>query len=254
MDAIDNAMGLNQIGFAEFTASLINSTFDALISANLRQMEAYSELVKTLGLTLSEYIMNTQDSITGEEILGFLEQVLPNYTGEGSKVNVGATLEKTDVLILNKALAITGDETPTPAVTEATPITDSAFKDLLQAAARRISADKYSFLQEMVKQGMLRLVVETGVIETKMTFSTYNTASSLSESTAYNRTQTNTNNRSSRGFLQTIFGGPSKTKVATTSIQITTAKASDRSSDGTSVNIFGGVKLNFKTDYLQLGK
>lgn len=253
MDAIDNAMGLNQIGFAEFTASLINSTFDALISANLRQMEAYSELVKTLSLTLSEYIKNTEDSITGEEILGFLERVLPNYTGDGTKVKVGAVLN-TDALILNKALAITGDETPTPEVAEDTAISEPLFKELLQAVARRISADKYSFLQEMVKQGMLRLVVETGVIETKMTFSTYNTASSFSESTSYNRTQTNVNNRSSRGFLQTIFSGPSKTKVATTSIQITTAKASDRSSDGTSVNIFGGVKLNFKTDYLQLGK
>ena len=42
-DTIDQARRLDEIGFPEFTAKLINSTFEALIVANLRQVESYIE-------------------------------------------------------------------------------------------------------------------------------------------------------------------------------------------------------------------
>ena len=44
--AIDQATRLDEIGFAEFTSQLIGETFDALLSANIRQQEIYLTMVK----------------------------------------------------------------------------------------------------------------------------------------------------------------------------------------------------------------
>ena len=43
--AITQAARLNEIGFPESTAKLIIDTFDALVAANLRQTQAYVELI-----------------------------------------------------------------------------------------------------------------------------------------------------------------------------------------------------------------
>ena len=45
--AITQAARPNEIGFPEFTAKLIIDTFDALVAANLRQTQAYIELIQS---------------------------------------------------------------------------------------------------------------------------------------------------------------------------------------------------------------
>ncbi len=51
-DAVDQAARLDEIGFPEFTAKLITSTFDALIIANLKQVESYIGLVEQVSKSL----------------------------------------------------------------------------------------------------------------------------------------------------------------------------------------------------------
>ena len=63
-DAVDVAARLPDIQFPEFTAKLITDTFDALVSANLRQTESYIELVGAISKTITTYINDTQDDIT----------------------------------------------------------------------------------------------------------------------------------------------------------------------------------------------
>jgi hypothetical protein len=50
---------------------LVTDVFDALISANIRQTQAYVELLQAISKSLSQYIDDTKDDITGEMILKY---------------------------------------------------------------------------------------------------------------------------------------------------------------------------------------
>jgi hypothetical protein len=68
----------NDIGFNIFTAKLITDTIDAVVSATIRQMEAYADLVANLAKTLWEF----QDESIGEaEIMDFLTARFPDGAG-----------------------------------------------------------------------------------------------------------------------------------------------------------------------------
>lgn len=239
---------LGEIRFPEFTAKLITDVFDALISANIRQTEAYVELLQAVSKSLADYINDTKDDISGEMILQFLARILPDSSdASGTKVRVGATLSSTDVATLNSALVVPGVQ-ETPGVT-ATPINDqNALDAILMAVAKRIAADKYTLLKEMVKMGVLRLVVEHGVIETRLTFNTY--ASTFYENTKNNYNTSSFSSRASAGTgkLTSLWvSGSASTSFNT--LHVSTAKETNRDISGSQVQIYGRVQIDFKTDY-----
>ena len=69
---IGQASRLSEIGFAEFTSKLINDTFDAIISANIRQTQSYLELVKVVSQSLGDFINSTFKGVSEEDAAGFL--------------------------------------------------------------------------------------------------------------------------------------------------------------------------------------
>ena len=89
------------MGFAQFTSMLINNVFDALISANIRQTEAYIQLVEAVGQTLQNFIANTQNAISQEEITQFLAPL--------ANIADGENLIDADVTRVNDALALPDD-------------------------------------------------------------------------------------------------------------------------------------------------
>ncbi len=250
-----NGQMVTDIGFPEFTAQLINSTFDALVSANLRQMTAYSELVKTLSHDMSQYINNTRDSISGADILGLLERVLPVNSDEyTTKVRKGEELSQSDAAVLNEELRLPSEAGKESLTVNPGPVTDSVFNAIIEAAADRIAASKYQLLQDMVKQGLLRLVVEDGTIETRLNFSAWSYDNASSRATSYDREKNSSKRVGSRGIFQSILSGPSIGAGSTTTIKVRTSEEKSSSADGSRYSIFGGVRLNFKTDYLPLAE
>jgi hypothetical protein len=57
---------LNEIRFPECTAKLMTDTINALASANIRQTEAYIELVTKISKTLTDFINETKDDTSGQ--------------------------------------------------------------------------------------------------------------------------------------------------------------------------------------------
>ncbi|WP_435525478.1 hypothetical protein [Chryseobacterium indoltheticum] len=55
------------------------------------------------------------------------------------------------------------------------------YKQIYDSIAALIASNKYGLLQTISKQGVMRLVVTEGEIETKITFSTWNNSSSGSD-------------------------------------------------------------------------
>ena len=256
-EAVTQAARLNEIGFPEFTTKLITDVFDSLVSSNIRQTEAYIELLQQTGKSLSVFINDTKDDISGEMLLNFLATVLPADGDDEENVtalsvdnsdNVDLSTEQADTL--NTALALP-DSAAVASNNEVAQVGTNSFDAILEAVANRISANKYDLLKEMVKQGMLRLVVENGVIETRLTFNTYGSSFSKETSSKYNRKNFTAKARAKTGpFTSLWVSAAASTRY--TSVKISTTNKTDQDRSGSRVNIFGGVKINFKTDYLPL--
>lgn len=254
--AVTQAARLNEIGFPEFTAKLITDTFDALVSANLRQTQAYIELVQQISKSLTQFINETRDDINGEQLMQFLAMALPpdnpNADSQPTKVAAGATLAAEDLTKLNNAIAV--PEYPSEnAVTVPTgsALTKEHVNTILEAVANRVAANKYTLLKEMVKMGILRLVVENGKIETRLTFTTYGSTFYEKNSSQYHRDSFQFKAKASTGRLVSLWVKASAS-TSYNNINISTSKETNRDISGSTVQIYGSVVINFKTDYQPL--
>lgn len=238
--ALNEATGVSEIGFPEFTAKLVTDVFEALVNANLTQMEAYTELSKTMEDGLQAYINNTKNDVPPEAILELLTEKFPSVSKDSSPT-------VTDASALN---SLVKPETP---YTDETNFTGEIWTGLLDSLSAVIAQNKFTLLQNMVKQGMLRLVVDNGTIETSLTFDASSTASTYENVTDFERTNTKTTRRGSVGArLFGFFGGSSSNKTTRTTFNVSTAQSRSTNLDNTNVQITGGIKINFSTDYLKL--
>ena len=247
--AIAQAVRLPEVGFAEFTTQLVTGVFDALLDADLRQMESYSNLVKVAAATLKDFINSTKDSVTATDISGFLGNLpgLPKLTApftldQANLLNSSVKLpDEAGVANNNQPIAVAGAAGPIN-------LDANAIKGVNDAVARRIAANRYDLLNQMVRQGVLRLVVDNGVIETRLTFRTYGTSTSVGASS---QAQTRASGFGlGGGFTVGAAGlGGGGGDVRTT---VSAASELQRDVNGSSVQIFGRVEIHFKTDYSPL--
>jgi hypothetical protein len=254
-EAVSQAARLSEIGFPEFTTKLITDVFDALVASNLRQTEAYIELLKQTGKSLTQFINDTKDDIGGELLLQFLAHVLPpkDETSEDpSLIKVGNTLDNDDATALNNALAVPDAGLPDDnKVATSGALDEAKVNAILEAVANRISASKYEMLKEMVKQGILRLVVEDGEIETRLTFNTYGSTFYQSNTSDYQRKNFAFRAKAKTGGLLSSWVKASAS-TSYNSVKVSTANKTDQDRSGSRVQIYGRVFVKFKTDYLPL--
>jgi hypothetical protein len=250
--AVSNATRLSEINFPEFTAKLVTDTFDALVAANVRQTEAYMALLKAVSQDLKDFINDTKDDIDGEMILQYLTTIVSN---PATTIKENGKVTKAEAEALNKAVAVEGmPETTSPitvAAGETTTITKAMYEKIINACATRIAADKYTMLKEMTKMGMLRLVVENGLIETRLTFTTYGYNYNTANASSYNSSAFSAKASASTGKFVSLWCKASASTSLST-LRVSTASSSSSSYSSTSIEIYGSVKINFKTDYQQL--
>ncbi|WP_413699981.1 hypothetical protein ACLKMH_22110 [Psychromonas sp. KJ10-10] len=104
---------------------------------------------------------------------------------------------------------------PDTAYTEETNFTGEIWTGLLDSLSAVIAQNKFTLLQNMVKQGMLRLVVDNGTIETSLTFDASSTASTYENVTDFERTNTKSTRRGSVGARLFGFFGTSNSNKTT---------------------------------------
>ena len=218
--------------------------------------EAYIELVQSVAKSLAVFINDTKDDISGEELLQFLAAALPPADPDSEdprEVKVGETLTDDDVEVLNAALETPADaEVPNNnKVATAGELDQGKVDVILEAVAKRLVANRYDLLKEMVRQGILRLVVETGVIESRLTFTTYGSTFYQKNANSYHRSTYRRVSKGKTGGLISLFGSYSS-NTKRTSVSVRTTKETHRDITGSQVQIFGLVRVNFKTDYLPL--
>ena len=264
------ASQLDNIGFPEFTANLINSVYDALLSGTLKQMEAYQELLSSVSKTLREFQEANYSEVTIAEAQDWLVQNFPvTYTDSNGKEHKVSKIGAVSVNGVMKIGKLKKDDLPNSLTyiqfgnaddlgnlknllgnELAGDFTESTnYDDLITAIRKKIAGNRYTILKEMVKLGIMRLFVKEAEIETKLTFSV-----SVTEMQGQNN-YTYTNGSFSAG----ISGGGVIKKVFNISGNLSYSKVNVRTSSswartlGTaSADIMGRVLVKLQSDFIQL--
>lgn len=260
MSTENSTQTLPDLPFSEFTAQLLSDTFDALVSANIDQTQTYIELVRAVAQGLAAYVEQTQEEVGHDAIEAFLVRALPNHAKDTeSKLSKATTLSAEDALALNAALALPeadgglkrSESQTDNQVAKAGKIGD-ALTDISEAARRRLAADRFALLSEVVRMGVLRLVVDDGLIETKLEFS----AVESSEQRSFQGQQANTR------FTGSLAGGTSRAasklfdasgQLRLRRMKVRTKRSSSSGQQDNSSSIIGTVRIQFHTDHQPLG-
>ena len=290
--AIDTAARFGEIPFVEFTSELIIGVFNSLVEAHVLQMEQYGEFLETLTKNLSTYINETQDNVSFSDIADFVSNYnlqeedntvvleylkklqAPDASVEQSESGAPSTATNSwwgslinaigpAVNNLVDNLTDNSQEEYLNAIAEynkkvlegATNIVTPSYSQIRKSIGALIASNKYSLLQNIARQGALRLVVTEGEIETKITFSTWNDSVSNSDDTyAFNNKVKVKEKYKKAVGLGFLFNKKNKSKTKTSTVTVNTAKSYQRDSSGSKVDIFGRVLIKFKTDYAPLNE
>jgi hypothetical protein len=232
---------LNAIAFPTFVADLIKGTFQAIVDASIRQMEAYGALLSNVAKTVDQFM---SDNITDNQARDWLVQRYPGHlqldtSGEAPAVKVRETDRTAPNFRADLSLKDDVD------------LNDDAVEETLVPAARRkLAESRHSMLATMVIMGINRIVITSGRIRAQMGFRI--NASDTAQ--AHTATEFDEENETSTGFgggIGALFGGPNASFRNTLTYVSSTKKDSADELD-VSANLTGEVDLRFKSDYFPM--
>jgi len=284
MSAIDDAARFGDIPFVDFTSGLITGVFDSLVESHMLQMEEYSTFVNSLTQDLSTYINNTKGDVPFDDVAAFVQAYeLPERDDATIKQYLDALDAPSESSSDGAAESpANGDEWWGGLINALAPVAESlvekiggneespelqaitdynqgireampSYENIHGAIASLLVSNKYGLLQTMAKQGMMRLIVTEGEIETKITFSTWNnTASGQSTKEKIRKRNKDKSSDVKKFGIGSIFKVAKKNRTSNRTVTVNTAKSYQRDSSGTKVDIFGRVLIKFKTDYAPL--
>lgn len=247
-DSINNAVKLSKIGFPEFTTKLVTDVFNAVVSSNLSQTEAYLDMIKQTSKNLTDFVKDNIDDISGTDILNFLCKVAPDINSTAGTYITwynNNLLTEQQALDINTAVSIPNTIFSGNVANTTTPIED-LYDSILEAVAARIAADKYNLIQETVKLGLTRLIVKGGEIETKLVFETLEIPFYENQSSSY-VTDSNLDEVNANSLLSNWINYSSSSKYSR--VGVSTVNDTNRSLGATSTQIAGSIKLVFGADY-----
>jgi hypothetical protein len=253
-EALEEAKGLNDIGFVEFTVSLINGVVDAMAGATHKQIQDYVGLLKEASQTLGEYTSSELTALIGQNSLD-TSTLLSIANIEALATLTPAINNSTtddDVTTTNLEPLFSEPGEPNEALFSPSATGSSPYKFTNQSSPSQILAlvtDKHQILQEMVKMGFSRIVLDRGTIESRLMFNT--------STSRVNQSSSSTTDASSFAIAGTLKARYKK--IADLSISagysrmnVRTANEYHRDVFGSSVQIFGRVELVLKSDYQPL--
>jgi hypothetical protein len=228
---------LNAIEFPTFVADLIKGTYNAIIDASIKQMEAYATLVANVAKTVDQFM---SDNITDNQARDYLTSQYPNHfkidASDGSPKVVakeGAGDKQKPNFQGDLDLAQDVDVSD-----------DAAEGTLVPAARRKMARSRQQMLSTMVMMGVNRIVVTNGRIRATMGFR-IDAHDHASAQTASEFDETNTTVAS--GWFG--FGGGASANTVT---YVSSTKKDSTDDLNVAADLTGEVDLHFKSDYLPL--
>jgi hypothetical protein len=123
------------------------------------------------------------------------------------------------------------------------------YEQIHKSIAALIASNKYALLQNVVNEGKMQLKIRRGKIETRLSFNTwaYDSHSDYSSTTTNTKDKSASNTFRGGGLLGFLSGRRSFNRDVNKVTTVSVNTASNSSSSGTNINIFGGVVLEFET-------
>lgn len=157
----------DEVDFPGFVAGLIHGTFDALVDAGIRQMEAFADLVSAVAKDVDQF---TRENITPNQVRDWLVQRYPN------ELTLEVPGNRQTQPRLRSAVNPHNDEEQSPAWLADFGLAGEALTDelvegrLLQSARRSVGEQRLQMLATMVLMGMNRINVKDGKISANVRF------------------------------------------------------------------------------------
>jgi hypothetical protein len=224
---------LNAIDFPAFVAGLIQGTFQAIVDASIKQMEAYAELLKNVAGTVDRFMTdNVTDGSARDYLADQYSSLLSRDTSGGQpRLRVQQNQPNDELPSFFKDL---GFNSPSD-------IDDRAVEEVVVPAARRQMAEsRQKTLATMVLMGINRVVVDDGEITAKLQFHI-----DASEATNIRFDQTKTTAGNMSGYAgRSPFGAQS--------VMVNTASMNAQSDINVRADLTGQVKVKFRSETFPL--
>jgi hypothetical protein len=268
----ERAMGVakqvQDLGFVEFTAGLINGTFDAIIGATIKQMKAYAELVADLAKTLSQF---QAENISDAQVNAHLSNRYPDGQG-GTSVRSNYTFQATAA---DPANGVTGSSAnqnlqavvdalisetaglKTPAVpltrtslnildtnTSIITFTAAQIATIRTAIGQTLASNMMDHLRAMAREGMARIVITDGSMRSMLTFNVTSTEVQTTQKSKYNSQSFGASIQGSAGW----GWGRVSASASYSNLNVNTVNESSFDSLTMSTEMIGEVNLKFKTE------
>jgi hypothetical protein len=228
---------LNAIAFPTFVADLIKGTFNAIVDASIKQMEAFAQLLANVAKTVDQFMA---DNITDNQARDYLAGQYPGHfrieiEENAARLKVRENADDLPVPNFRGDLGLSEDVSLDE---------ESAEEKLVPAARRKLASSRHELLSTMVLMGINRIVVTSGRIRATMGFriatEDRGTAQSASQFDFQNTTA------AAGGFLG--FGAVSVNSVA----YVSSSKKDSSDEIDVQANLTGEVDLKFRSDVFPL--
>ncbi|WP_414573174.1 hypothetical protein [Nostoc sp. CCY 9925] len=258
---------VKKVDFPGFVKDLLNGVFDANLNANIKQMEAFQNLLKGATQSLSQFV----NAIKDDEAMLRLVETNNQYklkivqaqqsqdgkrsrssrrTTQGGANQAGANQAGANQAGTNQAGTNQGEERRSVLLDQngkEVNMNDNAIQAKILDAKLAMAKERRTMLRETILMGVSRLVVEKGTIRAKVNF-TINADEVTTNKDTANVDQTNA---FSAGWSAGIFGGPSGSFSHSTS-KITVASSETTKGTDSTTEMEGFVEIQFKSDYFKL--
>ncbi len=228
---------LNAVAFPSFVADLINGTFNAIVNASIKQMEAFANLLSNVAKTVDQFMA---DNITDNQAKDWLVSKYPYH------LKVDASGGEPRVVLREEA----ADREPPSlkadlGLDEDVSLDDDTINETLVPAARRaLAQQRHQLLSTMVLMGINRIVVTSGRIRAKLDF--HIDARDAAKAASATKFDEHNTSAVAGGFLG--FGVASVNSVS----YVSTKSKSAEDEVNASVDLMGEVDLKFKSETFPL--
>jgi hypothetical protein len=225
---------LGAVAFPEFTASLIQGTFQAIVDSSIQQMEAYSRLLAETAKTVDQFMAdNISDDMAKDHLTSNYSDIFAKDMSSGSP----QMTVRTDGVAAGQLPSFLKDlGFDSPADLDATAINDVVIPETRFTLAEM----RHQSLATMVMMGINRIVVSDGEINAKLVFHV-----DASEST----TLTFSDYKPTSWTMAGKLGGNS---FGASGVLVNTTNLNAQSDVNMKADLTGEVRVRFKSDYFPL--
>lgn len=225
---------LGAVAFPDFTASLIQGTFQAIVDSSIQQMEAYSRLLAETAKTVDQFM---DDNITDD----MARDHLTNNYGDVFRKDLSSGAPKMTVATdgvgagqLPSFLRDLGFDSPMD-------LDQQAVDDVVIPDTRRTLAEmRHQSLATMVMMGINRIVVSDGEINAKLVFHVDATESMSLQFNDYKPTN------------WTLAGKLGGNAFGASGVVVNTMTMNAQSDVNMNTELTGEVRVRFRSDYFPL--